>query len=56
VSFELNGEDPEMVVKRLGEQGIWLRSLDDPHCLRACTHITSTEAEIDQLLGVLQAF
>jgi L-cysteine/cystine lyase len=56
VSFEISGEDPEMVVKHLGEQGIWLRSLDDPHCLRACTHITSTEAEIDQLLGVLQAF
>ena len=55
VSFELSGEDPERVVKRLGEQGIWLRSLDDPHCLRACTHITTTEAEIDQLLGALQA-
>ncbi len=54
VSFELSGEDPERVVKRLGEQGIWLRSLDDPHCLRACTHITSTEAEIDQLLAALQ--
>ena len=55
MSFEISGEDPEMVVKRLGEQGIWLRSLDDPHCLRACTHITSTEAEIEQLLKALQA-
>ena len=55
VSFEISGEAPEMVVKRLGEQGIWLRSLDDPHCLRACTHITSTEAEIEQLLKALQA-
>ena len=54
VSFELSGEDPQRVVKRLGEQGIWLRSLDDPHCLRACTHMTSTEAEIDQLLEALQ--
>ena len=54
VSFEISGEDPERVVKRLGEQGIWLRSLDDPNCLRACTNITSTEAEIDQLLEALQ--
>jgi L-cysteine/cystine lyase len=54
VSFELSGKDPESVVKRLGEKGIWLRSLDDPHSLRACTHITTTEAEIEQLLGALQ--
>jgi L-cysteine/cystine lyase len=54
VSFELSGKDPESVVKSLGEQAIWLRSLDDPHCLRACTHITTTEAEIEQLLGALQ--
>ena len=45
---------PEAVVQALGRQGIWLRSLDDPHCLRACTHITTTEAEIDQLLEALQ--
>ena len=45
---------PEAVVQALGRQGIWLRRLDDPHCLRACTHITTTEAEIDQLLEALQ--
>ena len=53
VSFELAGETPEAAVKRLGELGIWIRSLDDPHCLRACTHITTTDAEIDQLLNSL---
>ena len=40
-------------VRRLGEQRIWLRSLDDPICLRACTHITSTAAEVEQLLAAL---
>lgn len=53
VSFELEGEAPEATVKRLGEQAIWVRSLDEPHCLRACTHITTTDQEIDQLLASL---
>ena len=53
VSFVLSDEAPERVVQRLGDQGIWLRSLDDPHCLRACTHISTTNAEIDQLLASL---
>ena len=58
VSFTIKptaqAETPEAVVQGLGKQGIWLRSLDDPHCLRACTHITTTEAEIDQLLEALE--
>ena len=58
VSFRLNGHgapSPEAVVAQLGEQAIWLRSLDDPHCLRACTHITTTVAEVELLLGALRA-
>jgi L-cysteine/cystine lyase len=53
VSFALEGEVPEATVNRLGQQAIWVRSLDEPHCLRACTHITSTDAEIDLLLHSL---
>jgi L-cysteine/cystine lyase len=56
VSFRLIGHgapSPEAVVVQLGEQAIWLRSLDDPHCLRACTHITTTAAEVETLLGAL---
>jgi L-cysteine/cystine lyase len=37
-------------VRQLGEQGLWIRNLDDPDCLRACTHITTTAAEIEGLL------
>ena len=33
------------VVTALGKQGIWIRDLADPACLRACTHIT-TEAGV----------
>lgn len=53
VSFQVEGHDPADVVKQLGAQGIWIRSLDDPHCLRACTHISTTDTEIDQLLGAI---
>jgi L-cysteine/cystine lyase len=54
VSFTLEGPTPEAVVKQLGDQGIWLRSLDDPHCLRACTHVTTTSADITRLIEALQ--
>ena len=56
VSFKLTGSggpSPEALVAQLGERAIWLRSLDDPHCLRACTHITTTAAEVELLLAAL---
>jgi len=58
VSFTLHRRDggaidPASVVRRLGERGIWLRSLPDPACLRACTHLTTTEEEVVRLLGAL---
>jgi len=53
VSFQLGDERPEAVVERLGQRDIWLRSLDNPHCLRACTHISTRDDEIDQLLAAL---
>jgi len=55
VSFSLEGRSTAAVVKQLGEQGIWIRRLDDPDCLRACTHITTTDDEIDLLLEALSA-
>jgi L-cysteine/cystine lyase len=55
VSFTLSGRSSAEVVQRLGEQGIWIRRLDDPDCLRACTHITTTIDEIDLLLEALSA-
>ena len=45
--------DTSAVVEALGRQGIWIRKLDQPDCLRACIHITSTAAEIDDLLVAL---
>jgi L-cysteine/cystine lyase len=43
------------VVGALGQQGIWLRSLPDPLCLRACTHLTTEADEVDRLLAALAA-
>jgi L-cysteine/cystine lyase len=58
VSFTLHRPDggainPASVVRTLGERGIWLRSLPDPACLRACTHLTTTEEEVVRLLQAL---
>ena len=53
VSFTFEGQPSSTVVERLGTQGIWIRRLDDPDCLRACTHITTTAADIAALLDAL---
>ncbi|MCP9848245.1 aminotransferase class V-fold PLP-dependent enzyme [Cyanobium sp. Morenito 9A2] len=53
VSFHVEGHDPTAVVKALGERGLWIRSLEQPACLRACTHLTTTEGEVDHLLEAL---
>jgi len=55
VSFTLTRPStPQELVQALGERHICLRSLDDPSCVRACTHITTTTAELDQLLEALR--
>jgi L-cysteine/cystine lyase len=58
VSFELEpGEgtsrDPAGLVAELGGRGIWLRTLEEPACVRACTHLTTTLQEVDLLLETL---
>jgi L-cysteine/cystine lyase len=59
VSFQLHRADgsllePDSVVGALGDQGIWLRSLRDPSCLRACTHITTTAEDLECLLEAIR--
>jgi L-cysteine/cystine lyase len=41
------------IVTALGQKGIWLRSLEAPACLRACTHLVTRASEVDQLLSQL---
>jgi L-cysteine/cystine lyase len=61
VSFQLHRANgtlipPDEVVRWLGERGVWLRALREPSCLRACTHVTTTADDVDQLLSQLQVF
>ena len=57
VSFSLNGESatstPAELVKRLGDEGIWIRDLADPSCLRACTHVCTQASELTNLVQAL---
>ena len=56
VSFQINGDVPPAEhVKQLGAQGLWIRDLADPSCLRACTHISTTASEIDALVAAISA-
>ena len=50
VSFNIeNIEDKDKFVKKLGENKIWIRVLEDPKWFRACVHQMTTEAEINLL-------
>ena len=56
VSFQINGAGaPAEHVKQLGGQGLWIRDLADPSCLRACTHISTTDADINALVAAISA-
>ena len=56
VSFQINGDVPPAEhVKQLGAQGLWIRDLADPSCLRACTHISTNASEIDALVAAISA-
>nr|WP_115095179.1 aminotransferase class V-fold PLP-dependent enzyme [Synechococcus sp. UW106] len=56
VSFHINGEvSPAEHVKQLGAQGLWIRDLADPSCLRACTHISTTGDDINALVAAISA-
>ncbi len=50
VSFTCNTtSSTKELVKQLGKQGIWIRDIEDPVCLRACVHITTNRGEIECL-------
>ena len=57
VSFQLRHDaTPAEVVQQLGQQGLWIRDLADPSCLRACTHVTTTEAEAEALTTAIARY
>ena len=58
VSFQLDPNStrlqPAQVVQQLGEQGIWIRDLADPSCLRACTHVCSNDNDLQTLVNAMR--
>ena len=57
VRFQLRHDAPPAeVVRLLGQQGLWIRDLADPSCLRACTHVTTTEAEAEALTTAIARY
>jgi L-cysteine/cystine lyase len=56
VSFQLNdpsGRTPTETVQILGNKGLWIRNLEEPICLRACTHITTEASELNRFVEAL---
>jgi len=54
VSFRLtNGMPHKKFVDLLEKQGIMVRTILNPDCVRACVHYFTTEAEIDKLVGAI---
>ena len=54
VSFQIKGDVPPAEhVKQLGAQGLWIRDLADPSCLRACTHVSTSADEINILVAAI---
>ena len=55
VSFRISGDRrPADWVQQLGKEGLWIRDLADPDCLRACTHAFTTDQEIASLISALR--
>ncbi|MEG4036212.1 aminotransferase class V-fold PLP-dependent enzyme [Microcoleus sp. S36b_A4] len=54
VSFRLtNGMPHKKLVDLLEKEGIMVRTILNPDCVRACVHYFTTEAEMDKLVGAI---
>lgn len=54
VSFRVtNGMPHKKLVDLLEKQGIMVRTILNPDCVRACVHYFTNEAEIDKLVGAI---
>jgi L-cysteine/cystine lyase len=53
IAFQLDNGQHKALVHSLEQQGIYVRLLLNPNCIRACTHYLTTEAEIDRLVGAV---
>ncbi|MDX2098861.1 MAG: aminotransferase class V-fold PLP-dependent enzyme [Leptolyngbyaceae cyanobacterium bins.59] len=63
VSFQITGYDQasygqvhQKLVRFLEYQGIMVRTIRHPDCVRACVHYLTTEADLDRLVTTIAAF
>lgn len=57
ISFQLtNGKSHKSLVNALENQGILLRTLLDPDCVRACVHYFTLPSEMDRLIEAINHF
>jgi L-cysteine/cystine lyase len=55
VSFQVRGDIPHAkIVQILEEKGLFLRTIKDPHCIRACVHYMTLPSEIDYLVNLIR--
>jgi L-cysteine/cystine lyase len=50
VSFTIEGQSHGAIVQALEQQNIFVRTILDPDCIRACVHYLTTEEEIERLV------
>ncbi|MBC7822697.1 MAG: aminotransferase class V-fold PLP-dependent enzyme [Candidatus Parcubacteria bacterium] len=56
VSFQLESGNHNSLVQTLESKGIFVRTILDPDCVRACVHYFTTEAEINRLVEAIKEF
>ncbi len=54
IAFQLDNGQHKALVHSLEQQGIYVRLLLNPNCIRACTHYLTTDTEIDRLVGAIR--
>jgi L-cysteine/cystine lyase len=54
VSFQLEGKAHHSIVNQLETEGIFVRTLLNPDCIRACVHYFTLDAEIDRLIAAIE--
>jgi L-cysteine/cystine lyase len=53
VSFTIEGQAHGAIVQALEQQNIFVRTILDPDCIRACVHYMTIEDEIEQLVEAI---
>jgi L-cysteine/cystine lyase len=56
VSFSIGNNSHSKLVEFLETQSIFVRTIIDPNCVRACVHYFTTEEEIDRLVEAITGF